>query len=46
MDVLTHALEGNEPSAIRTALHQVVPTFSEPEELNRNQGAEVHIPQQ
>ena len=46
MEVLTHALEGNEPSAIRAALHQVVPTFSEPEELNRNQGAEVHIPQQ
>lgn len=44
--VLTAALEKNEPGAIRAALHQVVPTFHEPEEVNRTQGEEVHIPEQ
>ena len=31
---------------IRGALHRVVPTFHEPEELNRDQGQEVYIPEQ
>lgn len=44
--VLTAALEKNEPAVIRGALHQVVPTFHEPEEVNRDQGQEVHIPEQ
>lgn len=44
--VLTAALEEREPAAIRTALHQVVPTFHEPEEVNQGQGKEVHIPKQ
>ena len=44
--VLAAALEKNDPSVIRDALHQVVPTFHEPEDLNRDQGDEVHIPEQ
>jgi len=44
--ILTKALEENDPGVIRNALHQVVPTFHEPEELNREQGKEVHIPGQ
>lgn len=44
--VLAAALEKNDPSVIRGALHQVVPTFHEPEELNRDQGQEVYIPEQ
>ena len=32
--VLTEALAENDPGAIRRALHQVVPTFHEPEEVN------------
>ena len=44
--VLYAALEKNDPSVIRDALHHVVPTFHEPEELNREQGREVHIPKQ
>lgn len=44
--ILAAALEKNDPSVIRDALHQVVPTFHEPEELNRKQGQEVHIPEQ
>lgn len=36
LTVLYVALEKNGPSAIRSALHQVVPTFYEPEELNRD----------
>lgn len=46
LSVLRAALERNDPVSIRTALHQVVPTFHEPEEVNRTQGAEVHIPEQ
>lgn len=44
--ILYAALEKNEPGVIREALHQVVPTFHEPEELNQGQGKEVHIPKQ
>ena len=46
LSVLSAALEENDPAAIRRALHQVVPTFHEPEEVNRLQGDEVHIPKQ
>jgi len=46
LSVLSAALEENDPAAIRQALHQVVPTFHEPEEVNRVQGDEVHIPKQ
>ncbi len=44
--ILEAALEKNDPSVIRDALHQVVPTFHEPEELNQEQGQEVRIPAQ
>jgi hypothetical protein len=40
------ALETNDSGRIRGALHQVVPTFREPEELNQAQGDEVQIPEQ
>ncbi|MCF2595537.1 polysaccharide biosynthesis protein [Pseudoflavonifractor phocaeensis] len=43
--VLSAALEKNDPTVIRDALHQVVPTFHEPEDLNRDQGDEVRIPE-
>ena len=43
---LSAALEKNDPTIIRGALHHVVPTFHEPEDLNREQGGEVHIPEQ
>ena len=44
LDILREALEKNDPSLIREALHKVVPTFHEPDELNRVQGEEVQIP--
>ena len=44
--ILAAALEKNDPTVIRDALHRVVPTFHEPEELNREQGREVCIPEQ
>ena len=44
--VLMAAVEKNDPTVIRSALHQVVPTFHEPEELNREQGKKVQIPTQ
>ena len=44
--VLEAALEKNDPSIIRDALHEVVPTFHEPEDLNQEQGSEVKIPPQ
>ena len=44
--VLAAALEKNDPTVIRDALHQVVPTFHEPEALNREQGKEVTLPDQ
>lgn len=43
---LSAALEKNDPTIIRGALHHVVPTFHEPEELNQEQGKEVHVPAQ
>ena len=43
--VLQKALQNNDPSQIREALHQVVPTFHEPEEVNLEQGTEVRLPQ-
>ena len=46
LNILSAALEKNDPGVIRDALHRVVPTFHEPEELNRVQGSEVHIPEQ
>ena len=44
--ILEAALEKNDPTVIRDALHQVVPTFHEPEDLNQEQGQEVRIPEQ
>ena len=44
--LLSAALEKSEPDAIREALHEVVPTFHEPDEVNRSQGKEVRIPEQ
>ena len=44
LNVLSQALESREPDAIRQALHQVVPDFYEPEELNREQGEQVQVP--
>lgn len=46
LEILREALEQRDPAAIRAALHRTVPTFHEPEEVNRDQGAEVHIPKQ
>ena len=46
LSVLEAALEKNEPAAIRVAMHQVVPFFYEPEDLNEKQGEEVEIPEQ
>lgn len=46
LSILSAALEKNDPGVIRKALHQVVPTFHEPEEVNRVQGSEVQIPDQ
>ena len=43
---LSASLEKNDPTIIRGALHHVVPTFHEPEDLNNSQGREVHIPEQ
>ena len=44
--ILQAALEKNDPSVIRGALHMVVPHFHEPEEVNASQGEEVVIPMQ
>ena len=44
--VLEAALEKNDPSVIRGALRMVVPHFHEPEEVNKDQGEEVVIPEQ
>ncbi len=46
LKLLRAALEEDNPAAIRWALHQVVPTFHEPEEVNDSQGDEVTIPPQ
>ena len=44
LNLLRSALEEDDPNTIRWALHQVVPTFHEPEEVNATQGAEVSVP--
>ena len=44
--VLTDALTENDPAVIRDAMHKVVPSFHEPEDVNRVQGSEVKIPAQ
>ena len=44
--ILHTALERDDPAAIRAAMHRVVPSFHEPEELNNSQGREVRIPDQ
>lgn len=44
--VLDAALAMDDPTVIRGALRQVVPTFREPEEVNCTQGEEVHVPPQ
>ena len=44
--ILNAVLEQNDPAAIRAAMHRVVPSFHEPEELNNSQGREVRIPDQ
>ena len=44
--VLEAALEKNDPSVIRGVLRMVVPHFHEPEEVNKDQGEEVVIPEQ
>lgn len=46
LSVLRKSLEQDDPAAIRAVMHAVVPTFHEPEELNQEQGNEVHIPVQ
>ena len=46
LEILQEALEREESACIREALHKVVPTFHEPEDLNREQGTEVRIPEQ
>lgn len=46
LSVLKDALAENDPTVIRKAMHKVVPTFHEPEELNKVQGEEVEIPPQ
>lgn len=46
LSVLSAALEQNDPASIRAALHQAVPTFHEPEEINQAQGKVVRIPEQ
>lgn len=44
--ILQAALEKNDPSVIRGALHMVIPYFYEPEDFNKDQGEEVVIPAQ
>ena len=46
LSVLQAALEKNDPSIIRDALHQVVPYFFEPEDLNKDQGEVVELPEE
>ena len=46
LEVLRAALETEDAAVIRSALHRVVPTFREPEEVNASQGATVTIPPQ
>ena len=46
LDVLRAALETEDADSIRAALHRVVPTFREPEEVNASQGSTVKVPAQ
>ena len=46
LSVLSAALAEDDPAAIREAMHRVVPSFHEPEELNNCQGEEVRCPEQ
>ena len=46
LERLEAALADGSRGAIRAAMHAVVPTFHEPEEVNRGQGEEVEIPDQ
>lgn len=46
LEILQAALDTDDPAAIREALHRVVPTFHEPEDLNKVQGDTVEIPPQ
>lgn len=46
LDILRDVLSKNDPSLIRDAMHRVVPSFHEPEELNKCQGDDVVIPEQ
>ena len=46
LTVLREALDTEDSSAIRNALHRVVPTFREPEEVNAAQGKTVELPAQ
>lgn len=46
IEILQQALDTDDPAAIREALHRVVPTFHEPEEVNNVQGETVEIPAQ
>ena len=43
--VLAAALDQNTPGIIRETLHQVVPTFHEPEDVNPERGEEVKAPE-
>ena len=40
LSVLQQALEKNDPAIIRDVLHQIIPTFHEPEEVNDRQSQE------
>ena len=46
LDILNGALSQNDPDAIRSALHQVVPTFHEPEEVNPSPEEPIPSPSQ
>ena len=43
-DALEKTMRTEDVSCIREVLHRVVPTFHEPEEVNRTQGEEVEAP--
>ena len=45
-DALEKTMRTEDVSCIREVLHRVVPTFHEPEEVNRTQGDTVKIPEQ
>lgn len=46
LEILRQALDADDPALIREALHRVVPSFHEPEELNGRQGEQVEVPEQ